>query len=118
MQQVHAAETSSRNIQQVRAAGTCSRDMQNGYAYCIHLIQDPCLSLCRVDLDLGLEPGFQCGAAQGGKSANSRFFSFVLGAYAFFPLVFLRARESESVENAGAHLCREKEFLFSDLSTI
>jgi hypothetical protein len=47
----------------------------------------------------------------GAKSANSRFFSFALGAFAFFALFFLRAfalcfslraRERESAKKAPA----------------
>ncbi len=76
------------------------------YSYLTHLTRDPRFS--HAKWLRALEPGFQCGAAKGGKSANSRFFSFMLGAFSFWRFLFFalprsflrRAREHEMCKKA------------------
>jgi hypothetical protein len=54
--------------------------------YSIHLTQDPCFPPAKQLW--ALKPDFHCG---GRKKSEFAVFSFVLGAFAFFAIFFLRA---------------------------
>ncbi len=67
----------------------------------VHLTQALCCSPCRASLGSGT--GFPVW--EGGRSANSRFFSFTLSAFfcrAFALFLWLRACEGESTKKAPA----------------
>ncbi len=82
MKHGHAAWTWSTEIQNGHGACTSSKEKQLRHAAwaCIRLTQDPCFSFFRVDLGSGTR-----------FPVRMRVFSFALGAFHFFALVFLHA---------------------------
>jgi hypothetical protein len=85
----------SMEVQSGHEASTRSTDLPQGHEHG-HVAWT-----CRVDLCSGLEPGFQCGAAKGGKKRTRAFFHSRSALLLFFGFVFLHVASPKAREMRG-----------------